>query len=72
MAEKLTVAVKVWMTETEFNALSRVCSNRDRSASEYMRVHLLRPHLFGIVPRGAEQVEWANSASADLNGPERG
>ena len=64
--EKITCNIKVHMTESEFNALSRVCAAADRSASEYIRVHLLRPHLFGIVPRNNEQGEWAVSASAPL------
>jgi hypothetical protein len=66
-AEKITVFVKVGFTETEAKHLKTRCSLTDRAPSEYIRVHCVRPHLYGcIVKAEAAESDWIDSAPGEL------
>jgi hypothetical protein len=48
MATKHTEAVKCWLTESEFNDLSRLAAREDRKVSELIRV-MIRKSMYGTL-----------------------
>jgi hypothetical protein len=64
MAIKHTESVKCWLTEAEFNDLSRLAAREDRKMSELIRV-MIRKSMYGIL--GADC-----SDGNEPNGPTQG
>lgn len=64
--EKITMSVKVGLTDREAADLEHLCAIADRSPSEYIRILLLRPHMYGILHRTSREIEGRNSDFGSL------
>ena len=62
MSDKITESFRQHLTERELLDLSRMAAIHERSLSDYVRVHIVRPFLYGNVRRLAADSECTISA----------
>jgi hypothetical protein len=60
--EKSSESYRQHIGERELLDLSRMAAVHERSLSDFVRVHILRPYLYGNVRRLNADSEWPNSA----------